>query len=60
MSTITYNSITADREMQHVMVVGATGATGLSLVQQLLDQQFIVRVIVRSTEKLPKHDNLRV
>jgi len=35
------------------LVVGATGKTGLRLVEQLLDRNHKVRVIVRSTHKLP-------
>lgn len=36
-----------------ILVVGATGKTGLRLVEQLLDRKHKVRVIVRSTHKLP-------
>ena len=36
------------------LVVGATGATGQHLVQQLLDRGHYVKVIVRSPEKLPE------
>jgi len=36
------------------LIVGATGATGRLLVQQLLDRGEEVRAIVRSPEKLPK------
>ncbi len=46
------------------LVVGASGATGRLLVEQLLNRGHIVRVIVRSPEKLPEvlanHDNLSV
>jgi len=35
------------------LVVGATGKTGLRLVEQLLDRNHKVRAIVRSTHKLP-------
>ncbi|MFN2133435.1 MAG: NAD(P)-dependent oxidoreductase [Anaerolineae bacterium] len=45
-------------------VVGATGATGRLLVEQLLKRGETVRAIVRSPEKLPEdlknHDNLSV
>ncbi len=44
------------------LVVGATGATGRLLVQQLLDRGHRVKVIVRSPDKLPEvlrnHDHL--
>lgn len=36
------------------LVVGASGATGSKLVEQLLNQKQKVKVIVRSLEKLPK------
>ena len=36
------------------LVVGASGATGQQLVEQLLIQKHTVKVIVRSPEKLPK------
>lgn len=36
------------------LVVGATGATGRLLVQQLLDRERRVRAIVRSPDKLPE------
>ena len=46
------------------LVVGATGATGRLLVEQLLKRGQKVRVIVRSPEKLPEslkhHDHLSV
>jgi nucleoside-diphosphate-sugar epimerase len=46
------------------LVVGATGATGRLLVEQLLNRGQNVRVIVRSPDKLPQavktHDNLSV
>lgn len=44
------------------LVVGATGATGQRLVEQLLDRGQHVKVIVRSPEKLPKaiRDNDRL
>jgi len=38
-----------------VLVVGATGATGKLLVEQLLTRGSDVRVIVRSSEGLPEH-----
>ncbi len=46
------------------LVVGASGATGRLLVEQLLNRGENVRVIVRSPDKLPEvlrnHDNLSV
>ena len=46
------------------LVVGASGATGRLLVEQLLDRGQKVRIIVRSPETLPEnvngHDNLSV
>ncbi len=36
-----------------ILVVGATGKTGRPLVEQLLDKNYKVRVIVRSSHKLP-------
>ncbi|PWI29551.1 NAD-dependent epimerase [Flavobacteriaceae bacterium LYZ1037] len=47
-----------------VLVVGASGATGSKLVEQLLIQNHTVKVIVRSPEKLPEswktNDNLKI
>jgi len=47
-----------------ILVVGASGATGRLLVEQLLDRGQDVRVIVRSPDKLPEaltnHANLSV
>ena len=47
-----------------VLVVGASGATGRLLVEQLLDSGLNVRVIVRSPDRLPEalrnHENLSV
>jgi len=47
-----------------ILVVGASGATGRLLVEQLLRRGHAVRVIVRSPEKLPEtlrhHDHLAV
>ena len=46
------------------LVVGASGATGQMLVEQLLERGEHVRVIVRSRESLPekitRHDNLSI
>ena len=39
--------------MTTTLVVGATGKTGRSLVEKLLDKNHKVRVIVRSSDKLP-------
>jgi len=48
----------------NILVVGASGATGRLLVEQLLDRGQHVKIIVRSTENLPdkitSHDNLSV
>ena len=47
-----------------VLVVGASGATGSKLVEQLLIQKHKVKVIVRSPDKLPKswtnNNNLKI
>ena len=47
-----------------ILVVGASGATGRQLVEQLLIQRHKVKVIVRSPEKLPElwksDDNLQI
>ncbi len=47
-----------------ILVVGATGATGRLLVKQLLDRGVSVKVIVRSSDKLPQeirnHLNLSI
>lgn len=47
-----------------VLVVGASGATGSKLVEQLLIQEYEVKVIVRSLEKLPEswkaNENLQI
>jgi len=37
----------------NILVVGATGMTGRSLVEQLLDKNYKVRIIVRSPHTLP-------
>ena len=37
----------------NILVVGATGMTGRRLVEQLLGKNYKVRIIVRSTNKLP-------
>ncbi|MFC2096377.1 NAD(P)-dependent oxidoreductase [Bacteroidota bacterium] len=45
-----------------ILVVGASGATGIRLVEELLNREQYVKVIVRSPEKLPdkikNHDRL--
>ncbi len=47
-----------------ILVVGASGATGKQLVEQLLIQGHTIKVIVRSPEKLPeswrKNDRLQI
>jgi len=47
-----------------VLVVGASGATGRKLVEQLLIEKHIVKAIVRSPEKLPEswktNDDLQI
>ena len=47
-----------------ILVVGASGATGIRLVEELLNREQNVKVIVRSPEKLPdtikKHKRLSV
>ncbi len=47
-----------------ILVVGASGATGRYLVEQLLIQKHKIKAIVRSPEKLPKswknNDNLQI
>ncbi len=40
------------------LVIGACGATGRRLVEQLLTHGHNVRVVVRSTDMLPSHDSL--
>ena len=46
------------------LIVGATGATGRLLTEELLNRGQLVKVIVRSPDKLPtavkNHDNLTV
>ena len=46
------------------LVVGASGATGIRLVEELLNREEYVKVIVRSPEKLPdaikKHERLSI
>jgi len=48
----------------NVLVVGASGATGSKLVEQLLIEKHKVKVIVRSPDKLPEswksNDNLQI
>ena len=43
-----------DKNNMTVLVVGASGATGKHLVEQLLIQKHTVKAIVRSPEKLPE------
>lgn len=47
-----------------VLILGASGATGSKLVEQLLEEKHKVKVIVRSLEKLPESwktdDNLEI
>jgi len=38
-----------------ILIVGATGATGRLLVEELLSREQHVRAVVRSPEKLPEH-----
>ena len=48
----------------NILIVGASGATGRLLTEELLNRGHFVKVIVRSLEKLPtairNHDNLSV
>ncbi len=48
----------------NILIVGASGATGRLLTEELLNRGQIVKVIVRSADKLPtalrNHDNLSV
>ena len=48
----------------NILIVGASGATGRLLTEELLDRGHFVRAIVRSPGKLPaavrNHDNLSV
>ena len=48
----------------NVLIVGASGATGRLLTQELLDRDHFVKAIVRSPDQLPaavrNHDNLSV
>ncbi len=47
-----------------ILVLGATGATGRLLVKQLLEEEFHVRIVVRSTTNLPtsisEHPNIKI
>lgn len=47
-----------------ILVVGASGATGSQLVEQLLIEKYKVKIIVRSAEKLPEswktNDDLQI
>ncbi len=48
----------------NILIVGASGATGRLLTEELLNRGHVVKVIVRSAEKLPaairQHDNLSI
>ncbi len=48
----------------NILILGASGATGRLLTEELLDRGELVKVIVRSPEKLPdaikNHDNLSI
>jgi nucleoside-diphosphate-sugar epimerase len=48
----------------NILIVGATGATGRLLVEQLIGRDHVIKVIVRSPDKLPaairNHNNLTV
>ena len=54
----------ASKEKMNVLIVGASGATGRLLTEELLNRGQFVKVIVRSPDKLPavlrNHDNLSV
>lgn len=57
--------MTAIQRDRRVLVIGATGYVGTRLVQQLLDQDFIVRAASRSIEKMrerswAKHNNVEL
>lgn len=41
--------------MKKILVVGASGATGRLLVEQLLERNYQVKIVVRSPDKLPEH-----
>ena len=51
-------------EAMKILIVGASGATGRLLTEELLNREQLVKVIVRSPNKLPaairNHDNLSV
>ena len=59
-----FKELIAETKKMTILVVGATGATGRLLVEQLLRRGHHVRVIVRSPDKLPEvltnHDTLSV
>ena len=48
----------------NILIVGASGATGRLLTEQLLERSHFVKVIIRSPEKLPEtvrnHENLTI
>lgn len=56
--------IIKNKNKRTVLVVGASGATGSKLVEQLLIKEYEVKVIVRSPEKLPEswkaNENLQI
>ena len=53
-----------ERKKMNILIVGASGATGRLLTEELLNRGQFVRVIVRSPDKLPaslrNHENLTV
>ena len=58
------NQIKYKEKKMNILIVGASGATGRLLTEELLNRGHFVKVIVRSPEKLPEairnHDNLSV
>jgi cation diffusion facilitator CzcD-associated flavoprotein CzcO len=59
-----YNIFDSPEEKMNILIVGASGATGRLLVEQLLERGQSVKVIVRSPDKLPasirQHEQLTV
>jgi len=64
MYRITQSIVQSKKINMTVLIVGASGATGSQLVEQLLIQKHKVKVIVRSPQKLPAswktNDNLQI
>ena len=60
-SLVTLPGTTSDKVAKHLLIIGASGGTGIELVKQALEQGFIVTALVRKPEKLNiQHPQLKI